>query len=158
MFIAQMSHPNFANYDLSSLRFALTAGSAFPETLLRKIQRSFRIKDVHGTWGLTEASSVMTMTQTSDDIAKLTKSSGRVFPAASGKIVNPGTGKAVPRGEKGEIVLRSGRVQACYYGNEAKTAEAQQVTDDDGLRWLFTGDEGYIDSDGYFVITGESRR
>ncbi|KAL2203668.1 acetyl-CoA synthetase-like protein [Sarocladium strictum] len=154
MFISEMSVPDFASYDFSSLRFALTAGSAFPEALLRKIKTSFDIQDMHSTWGLTEASSVMTMTKRSDPLHKNTESSGRIFPGAVGKIVNPATGKAARRGERGEIVLRSGRVQDSYYNNTIKTAEAHRVTDDDGLTWLFTGDEGFIDVDGYFVITG----
>lgn len=107
MFVAEMASPNFAKYDLSTLRFAILAGSAVPETLMRKVWAAFDITQTHTNWGLTESSSIITMTRDTDTIHQRTITSGSLFPGASGKIVDPVTGDAVPRGERGEIVLRS---------------------------------------------------
>lgn len=153
MFVAQMQHPDFKSFDLSTLRFAILAGSAVPETLMRKVWDAFGITQTHTNWGLTETSSICTMTRDTDTMHQRTITSGALFPGFSGRIVDPATGKGVPRGERGEIVMRGYGVQRCYFGNEAKTAEAHRVLDD-GLEWFFTGDEGYVDADGYFVITG----
>lgn len=154
MFVAQMELPNFSSFDLSTLRFAILAGSAVPESLMRKVWAAFGITQTHTNWGLTESSSICTMTKDTDTIEQRTITSGRLFPGFSAKIVDPGTIKAVPRGQRGEIVLRGYGVQQHYYANVKKTAEAHRISPDDGLEWFHTGDEGYIDSDGYFVITG----
>ncbi|KAH8662440.1 hypothetical protein BX600DRAFT_382422 [Xylariales sp. PMI_506] len=154
MFVAEMADPDFQKYDLSTLRFAILAGSAVPETLMRKVWAAFGITQTHTNWGLTETSSIATMTRDTDTIHQRTISSGSLFPGFSARIVDPQTGLGVARGEKGEIVMRGQGVQNCYYGNEKKTAEAHQVLPEDGLEWFFTGDEGYIDDDGYFIITG----
>ena len=154
MFIAQMSLPAFASYDLSSLRVAVLAGSVVPEELLRRVWSAYGITQTHTNWGLTEASSICTMTRDTDSIHQRTITSGRLFPHFSAKIVDAVTGRAVRYGERGEIVLRGYGVQECYFRNEEKTAEAHRVSIEDSLEWFHTGDEGYIDADGFFVITG----
>lgn len=154
MFITLMGLPEFQQYDYSSLRFAILAGSAVPEHLMRKVWASFGITQTHTNWGLTESSSICTMTKDTDPIQKRTMTSGRLFPGFSAKIVNPVTTAAVPRKGRGEIVLRGSGIQECYYANEKKTEEAHRKSIEDGLTWFHTGDEGFIDSDGYFVITG----
>jgi acyl-CoA synthetase (AMP-forming)/AMP-acid ligase II len=154
MFVAEMAHPNFSTYDLCSLRFAILAGSAVPEALMRKVWAGFGITQTHTNWGLTESSSICTMTKDTDTIPQRTITSGRMFPGFSGKIVDPSSGVTVPRGERGEIVLRGYGIQNCYFANEKKTQEAHEVSSEDSLEWFKTGDEGYIDADGYFVITG----
>lgn len=154
MFVAEMAHPNFSTYDLSTLRFAILAGSAVPETLMRKVWSAFGIMQTHTNWGLTESSSIVTMTRDTDTLHQRTITSGSLFPGFSGKIVDPATGLAMPRGQRGEIVLRGNGVQACYYGNDSKTAEAHRKSEEDGLEWFHTGDEGYFDDEGYFIITG----
>lgn len=154
MFVAEMAHPTFKNYDLSTLRFAILAGSAVPEDLMRKVWSNFGITQTHTNWGLTESSSIVTMTKDTDTMSQRTISSGSLFPGFSGRIVDPETGLGVPRGQRGEILLRGNGVQPLYYGNEVKTAEAHQVSPEDGLEWFRTGDEGYFDEAGYFVITG----
>ena len=154
MFVAEMAHPNFATYDLSTLRFAILAGSAVPEPLMRKVWSGFGIQQTHTNWGMTEASSIVTMTRDTDTIPQRTVTSGSLFPGFSARIVDAATGRTVPRGQRGEIVLRGYGIQQCYYGNETKTAEAHRLSPEDGLEWFHTGDEGYFDNDGYFVITG----
>ncbi|RMZ83432.1 hypothetical protein DV737_g1594, partial [Chaetothyriales sp. CBS 132003] len=154
MFVTLMSLPDFKNYDCNSLRFAIIAGSAVPEDLMRKVWAGFGITQTHTNWGLTESSSICTMTKDTDSIPKRTVTSGRLFPGFSAKIVDPVTTAAVPRGEQGEIVLRGYGIQKCYYANEKKTIEAHRKSIEDGLIWFHTGDKGYIDADGYFVITG----
>lgn len=154
MFVAQMELPSFSNYDLSTLRFAVLAGSAVPENLMRKVWAAFGITQTHTNWGLTESASICTMTKDTDTIHQRTVTSGRLFPNFSAKIVDPITNRTVPRGERGEIVLRGYGVQDCYYANAKKTAEAHQMSPEDGLEWFHTGDEGLINPEGFFVITG----
>ena len=154
MFVAEMSHPNFKSYNLSTLRFAILAGSAVPEPLMRKVWAAFGITQTHTNWGLTESSSIVTMTRDTDTVWQRTVSSGSLFPGFSGRIADPVTGRSMPRGERGEIVLRGNGLQNCYYGNELKTSEAHRISPEDGLEWFHTGDEGYFTKDGFFVITG----
>ncbi|KAL6903997.1 hypothetical protein GGI43DRAFT_399362 [Trichoderma evansii] len=154
MFVAEMAHPRFNDFDLSSLRFAILSGSAVPEPLMRKVWNAFGITQTHTNWGLTEASSIVTMTRDTDSMAQRTVTSGRLFPGFSARIADPATGKTVPRGQRGEIALRGNGIQAGYYGNPQRTAEAHRVSPEDGLEWFHTGDEGFFDPDGFFVITG----
>ncbi|KAL7970001.1 hypothetical protein HDV63DRAFT_50413 [Trichoderma sp. SZMC 28014] len=154
MFVAEMAHPRFNDYDLSSLRFAILSGSAVPEPLMRKVWSAFGITQTHTNWGLTEASSIVTMTRDTDSMAQRTVTSGRLFPGFSARIADPSTGQTVPRGQRGEIALRGNGIQAGYYGNPQRTAEAHRISPEDGLEWFHTGDEGYFDPDGFFVITG----
>ncbi|OBT70776.1 hypothetical protein VF21_10141 [Pseudogymnoascus sp. 05NY08] len=154
MFVSEMAHPNFSQYDMTTLRFAIVAGSAVPESLIRRIWAAFGITQTHTNWGLTESSSICTMKKDTDTMEKRTKTSGRLFPGFSAKIVDPVTNLIMQRGEKGEILLRGAGVQKCYYGDEDKTKEAHKISSEDGLEWFHSGDEGYIDREGYFCITG----
>ncbi|KAI1313272.1 hypothetical protein F5Y03DRAFT_406553 [Xylaria venustula] len=154
MFVGMMSHPSFKKYDYSSLRFALLAGSAVPEALARQVWEAFRITQTHTNWGLTESSSICTMTRDTDNLYQRTVTSGALFPGVSARVVDPATGRSVPRGKTGEIALRGFGIQQGYFGNPKRTAEAHRISSEDGLEWFFSGDEGYVDDDGYFVITG----
>lgn len=154
MFISEMTHPNFKSYDLSSLRFAIVAGSAVPEPLTRRLWAAFGITQTHTNWGLTESASICTMTKSTDSLDKRTGTSGRLFPGFSAKIVDSATNRIMPWGERGEIVLRGYGIQRGYYGDDKKTRDAHKISPEDGLEWFHTGDEGYIDPDGYFCITG----
>lgn len=154
MFVAEMSHPNFKTYNLESLRFAILAGSAVPEPLMKKVWSAFGITQTHTNWGLTESSSIVTMTRDTDTTWQRTVSSGSLFPGFSGRVADPITGRSRPRGETGEIVLRGNGLQNCYFGNETKTSEAHRISPEDGLEWFHTGDEGYFTKEGFFVITG----
>lgn len=154
MFVSEMNHPKFSSYDLSSLRFAIVSGSAAPEPLTRKIWSAFGMTQTHTNWGMTEAGSIVTMTRDTDSMHQRTLTSGRLFPGFSAKVVDPGTNMVVPRGSRGEIVLRGPGVQEEYFANPKKTSEAHVISVEDGLEWFHTGDEGLIDADGFFVITG----
>ena len=129
-------------------------GSAVPENLMQKVWASFGMAQTHTNWGLTEAASIVTVTKDTDTIPQCRVTSGNLFPGFSAKIVNPTTRNAVARAQRGEIVLRGYGIQKCYYGNEKKTAEAHQISPEDGLELFHAGDEGYLDANGYFVITG----
>ncbi|KAI0968658.1 hypothetical protein F4678DRAFT_195531 [Xylaria arbuscula] len=157
MFVGMMSHSNFKKYDYSSLRFALLAGSAVPEALARQVWAAFGITQTYTNWGLTESSSICTMTRDTDSLYQRTVTSGSLFPGVSARVVDPATGWSVPRGKTGEIALRGFGIQQGYFGNPKKTTEAHRISPEDGLEWFFTGDEGYVDNDGYFVITGRAK-
>ncbi|KAJ9630289.1 hypothetical protein H2204_008507 [Knufia peltigerae] len=154
MFIAEMNYPDFAAYDLSTLRFAILSGSAVPEALVRKVWASIGITQTHTNWGMTEAGSIVTMTRDTDTLHQRMYTSGRLFPGFSAKIVDPATNLVVPRGERGEIVLRGPGIQTNYFSNPSKTAEAHVKSPEDGLEWFHTGDQGIIDDQGFFTITG----
>lgn len=154
MFVAEMAHANFRQYDMSSLNFAVIAGSAAPENLVRRIWDRFGISQTYSNWGLTESASICTMTRRGDSVEKLVHSSGSPFPGTSVKVVDPHTDRAVAWGRRGEIVLRGPQIQKGYYKDEIKTREAHKPSPEDGLVWFHTGDEGYLDQDGYVCITG----
>ena len=154
MFVTLMGLPKFKDHDLSSLRFAILAGSAVPEDLMRRVWEKFGITQTHTNWGLTESSSICTMARDTNTIYQRTITSGRLFPGFLAKIVDTITTAAVPRGEQGEIVLRGPGIRECYYANKIKTEEAHRKSIEDGLVWFHTGDKGFIDPNGYFVITG----
>lgn len=140
---------------LTIARFALLAGSAMPQGLLTRIGTKFGIRDIYTNWGMTELSSIATMTVASDPIEKKLKSAGRLLPNFTGKIVDPATAKTLPWGQRGEIVISGFGVMHSYYGQPDRTSQAiRQHEGDTKRRWMHTGDEGYLDPDGYFVITG----
>jgi long-chain acyl-CoA synthetase len=138
-----------------------------PEGLLVRVMTKFPIPDIYTNWGMTELSSIATMTIASDPLTKKLKSAGRLLPNFIGKIVDPETSRALPWGQRGEIVVSGFGVMHSYYQQPDRTALAIRQHDEDlepghvgrdengqMRRWMHTGDEGYLDSDGYFVITG----
>lgn len=142
------------------------AGAPMPDGLLNRAIATFPLKTVFANWGMTELSSVATMTKAGDPAAKY-QTAGQLLPNMAAKIVQPGTGRPVPWGERGEIVVSGFGVMHSYYNDPMRTAETLKVhredlvpggagTDPSGApyRWLHTGDEAYLDEDGYFVITG----
>ncbi|KAL2843349.1 hypothetical protein BJY01DRAFT_248637 [Aspergillus pseudoustus] len=169
MFVDMLSHARFGQTVRASLKRGLIAGSSMPDGLLNSVVREFPLQTVFATWGMTELSSVATMTHASDPRTKQTQTAGQLLPNLTAKIVVPGTGRTVPWGERGEIVVAGFGVMDCYYMDPARTKETIKFHKGDesnpqsvGLtgslgipyRWLHTGDEGYLDPDGYFVITG----
>lgn len=154
MFVAEMTHEHFPRYDMTSLKFAVIAGSAAPESLVRRLWSKFGITQTYSNWGLTESASICTMTRRNDAIEKLVHTSGTPFPGTSAKVVDTYTNRVLPWGEKGEIVLRGPQIQKGYYRDEIKTLEAHRTSPEDGLVWFHTGDEGFFDVDGYVRITG----
>ncbi|KIW29108.1 uncharacterized protein PV07_04945 [Cladophialophora immunda] len=167
MWIDMLSHPKFASTKRQSLRFGLISGSALPEGLLVRVGTKFPIPHLNTNWGMTELSSIVTMTTASDPMEKKMRTAGRLLPNFSAKIVEPDTGKCLPWGQRGEIVISGYGLMHSYFGDKDKTAQVLKQHPEDLLPgqagrdttgqlrvWMHTGDEGYFDPDGYFVITG----
>ena len=149
MFIAELEHPNFDKYDMSTLRTGIMAGASCPEKAMREVQEKMNMKEVAICYGMTETSPVSTQTFVNDEISKRVGTVGRVHPHQEIKIVNPETGKIVERGEGGEFCTRGYSVMLKYWNNEEAT---KSVIDDTG--WMHTGDLASMDEDGYVTITG----
>ena len=137
----------------------MMAGSAMPEELLIRVMTRFPIAELYTNWGMTELSSVATMTTASDPIGKKMRTAGRLLPNFTGKIVEPYTSRVLPWGERGEIVIHGFGVMHSYYNDSERTAMVLRHHEDREVhghwrKWMHTGDEGYLDQDGYFVITG----
>jgi fatty-acyl-CoA synthase len=149
MFIAELAEPGFDDFDLSSLRTGIMAGSPCPIEVMRRVQSEMGMTEVTICYGMTETSPVSTQTRPDDSLEKRTSTVGRVHPHVEVKIVDPATGTTVRRREKGELCTRGYSVMRGYWENEAATRE---VVDED--RWLHTGDLATMDEDGYVNIVG----
>ncbi|MCI0490477.1 MAG: AMP-binding protein [Blastocatellia bacterium] len=149
MFIAELEQLDYHNYDMSSLRTGIMAGSLCPEPLMRKVMEKMNLTEMTIAYGLTEASPGITLTPRSDSVALRTQTVGRVLPEVEVKIVDPATGEECPPGQAGELYCRGYNVMKGYYNNKKATAEA---IDEEG--WLHTGDQATIDAEGYVRITG----
>jgi fatty-acyl-CoA synthase len=149
MFIAELECPEFASYDLSSLRTGVMAGALCPEPLMRRVMTDMHMPEVTIAYGMTESSPGITMTPRDSSIAQRSQTVGPVLPELEVKIVDPATGIERQPGERGELCCRGYNVMKGYYNNPEATRAA---IDADG--WLHTGDEAAIDGDGYFRITG----
>lgn len=149
MFIAELADPEFDSYDLSSLRTGIMAGSICPAEVMKKVNGKMNMKEVQIAYGMTETSPVSTQTSSLDPFEKQVTTVGRTQPHLETKIVDPGTGNVVPRGEIGELCTRGYSVMLKYWNNEEKTREA---IDDGG--WMHTGDLATMDEDGYIQIVG----
>ncbi len=149
MFLAEMEDPEFARFNLSSLRTGVMAGSLCPESLMRRAINEMNLREMTIAYGLTEASPGITQTARDDSIENRTQTVGRVLPEMEVKIVDPVTGEEAGIGEPGELCVRGYNVMKGYYNNPEATRAA---LDEDG--WLGTGDQATIDADGYVRITG----
>jgi fatty-acyl-CoA synthase len=149
MFIAELSHPDFESYDLSSLRTGIMGGSPCPVEIMKQVVSRMGLKEVTICYGMTETSPVSTQTRTDDSLDRRVSTVGLVHPHLEVKIVDPETGLTVPRGEPGELCTRGYSVMLGYWNEPGKTAEAI-----DPARWMHTGDLGVMDSEGYLNITG----
>jgi len=149
MFIAELADPEFDTYDLSTLRTGIMAGSICPAEVMKKVNGKMNMKEVQIAYGMTETSPVSTQTSSQDPFEKQVTTVGRTQPHLETKIVDPGTGNVVPRGEIGELCTRGYSVMLKYWNNEEKTREA---IDDGG--WMHTGDLATMDEDGYIQIVG----
>jgi fatty-acyl-CoA synthase len=149
MFIAELGLADFADYDLSSLRTGIMAGSPCPVEVMKRVVAEMNMSEVAICYGMTETSPVSTMTRPDDNLARRTETVGRVMPHLESKVVDPATGLVVPRGEAGELCTRGYSVMLGYWEQPEATAEAI-----DAARWMHTGDLATMDSDGYLNIVG----
>lgn len=148
MFIAQLDHPDFAKFDLKSLRTGIMAGSPCPIEVMKKVQSHMHMGEVTIAYGMTETSPVSTQCATDDPVERRVSTVGQVLPHIEIKIVDA-EGRAVPRGETGEFCTRGYSVMKGYWNDEAKTREA---VDESG--WMRTGDLATMDEQGYVNIVG----
>ncbi|MBO1416568.1 AMP-binding protein [Streptomyces sp. FH025] len=149
MFIAELADQDFARYDLSSLRTGIMAGSPCPAEVMKEVIGRMGMAEVSICYGMTETSPVSTQTRTDDSIERRVSTVGRVGPHLEVKVIDPATGRTVPRGEPGELCTRGYSVMLGYWSEPERTAEAV-----DEARWMHTGDLAVMDEDGYVAITG----
>jgi fatty-acyl-CoA synthase len=148
MFIAELEHPDFARFDLSSLRTGIMAGSPCPIEVMRRCVDQMHLSEITIAYGMTETSPVSFQTTTDDPLDRRVSTIGRVHPHLEVKIVDA-EGRIVPRGERGELCTRGYSVMLGYWGEEERTRQAI-----DAARWMHTGDLAVIDADGYCNIVG----
>jgi fatty-acyl-CoA synthase len=149
MFIAELEHPAFAAHDFSSLRTGIMAGSPCPVEVMKKVQRDMHVPEITICYGMTETSPVSTQSRTDDPLEKRVATVGQVHPHVEIKIVDPTTGRIVPRGIPGELCTRGYSVMLGYWNDPHATREAI----DEG-RWMHTGDLAAMDGEGYVKIVG----
>jgi fatty-acyl-CoA synthase len=149
MFIAELAHPDFARFDLSSLRTGVMAGSPCPVEVMKACVDRMHMADVTICYGMTETSPVSTQTLPDDSLHHRTATVGRAHPHVEIRIADPATGATARRGETGEFCTRGYSVMRGYWNDPEKTAEA---IDADG--WMHTGDLAVMADDGYVNIVG----
>jgi fatty-acyl-CoA synthase len=149
MFIAEIEHPDFDKYDLSSLRTGIMAGSPCPVELMKKVNTIMHMEEVAIAYGMTETSPVSTQTRYDTPIDKRVGTVGKVVPHTEIKIIDPESGLTVPIGENGELCTRGYCVMLGYWNDEEKTRDAI-----DAARWMHTGDLANMDEEGYIKIAG----
>jgi fatty-acyl-CoA synthase len=149
MFIAELNHPDFARYDLSSLRTGIMAGSPCPVEVMKQVKSAMHMSDVAIAYGMTETSPVSTQTRIGTPLAKQVGTVGQVHPHVEIKIIDPATGQVVPIGVQGELCTRGYSVMLGYWENEEATRAAI-----DHARWMHTGDVATMDEEGYLNIVG----
>ncbi len=148
MFIAELERPDFAKYDLTSLRTGIMAGAACPIELMKKVVGDMHMGDFTIAYGMTETSPISFQTHPDDSLERRVSTVGRIHPHVEVKIVDE-AGRVVAPGEKGELMTRGYSVMIGYWGDEDKTAEAI-----DPAGWMHTGDLATLDGDGYCRIVG----
>ncbi|MGD6833999.1 AMP-binding protein [Sutcliffiella halmapala] len=149
MFIAELNHPQFHDYDLSSIRTGIMAGSTCPTEVMKKVVHEMGAREITIAYGQTEASPVITQTRPDDSIERRVSTVGRALENVEVKIIDPTTGESVPNGVQGELCTRGYLVMKGYYKMEDQTVSAI-----DSDSWLHTGDLATMDDDGYIQITG----
>jgi fatty-acyl-CoA synthase len=149
MFIAELAAPEFADFDLSSLRTGIMAGSPCPVEVMKQVIDRMGMTEVSICYGMTETSPVSTQTRADDSVERRVATVGRVGPHLEVKVIDPVTGLTTPRGVPGELCTRGYSVMLGYWEQPDKTAEAI-----DAARWMHTGDLAVMDDEGYLSITG----
>jgi fatty-acyl-CoA synthase len=148
MFIAMLDHPEFAKFDLQSLRTGIMAGSPCPVEVMRRVINEMHQSEITIAYGMTETSPVSFQSSTNDPLERRVSTVGRIHPHLEVKIVDA-DGRIVPRGEKGELLTRGYSVMRGYWNDPQSSAGA---VDDAG--WMHTGDLATIDAEGYCNIVG----
>jgi fatty-acyl-CoA synthase len=152
MFIAELDLPGFDDFDLTSLRTGIMAGSPCPVEVMRNVIDRMHMAEVTICYGMTETSPVSTQTSADDDIEHRTATVGRVHPHVEIKLIDPASGECVERGLSGELCTRGYSVMLGYWNDPAQTAEAI-----DPAGWMHTGDLATMDEDSYVKIVGRSK-
>jgi fatty-acyl-CoA synthase len=149
MFIAELEHPRFNEFDLSTLRTGIMAGASCPPSLMKRVIQDMHCREILIGYGETEASPLTHLTDRDDSLERRTETVGRNLPHQEVKVVDVETRATVPLGEVGEICFRGYHIMPGYYGDPEATDKA---IDEHG--WLFSGDLGSMDAEGYVKITG----
>jgi fatty-acyl-CoA synthase len=149
MFIAELEHPEFGRFDLSSLRTGIMAGSPCPVEVMKQVASLMHMEQVTICYGMTETSPVSTQTDPSDTLDRRVSTVGRAHPHVEIKIVDPETARTVPRGQSGELLTRGYSVMLGYWDDPERTVDAI-----DAKRWMHTGDLASMDEEGYVNIVG----
>ncbi len=149
MFIAELEHPDFKNFDLTTLRTGIMAGSNCPIEVMKKVNSDMHASEITIAYGQTESSPVITQTRTDDALELRVATVGRSLPDVETKIVDIETNETLPPGKQGELCTRGYHVMKGYYKMPEETARAI-----DSENWLHTGDLAIMDENGYCKITG----
>ncbi|MDD3784050.1 MAG: AMP-binding protein [Hydrogenophaga sp.] len=149
MFIAELDHPRFQAFDLSTLRTGIMAGSPCPIEVMKRVQSEMHMQEVTIAYGMTETSPVSCQSRTDTPLDKRVSTVGQVQPHLEVKIIDPDSGQTVPVGERGELCTRGYSVMQGYWDDPARTAEAI-----DAEGWMHTGDLATMDDEGYVNIVG----
>ena len=149
MFIAELGHPDFDTYDLSSLRTGIMAGAPCPIEVMKKVNSLMHMPEVEIAYGMTETSPVSFQTRTDAPLEKRVSTVGQIHPHVEVKIIDPATNAVVPVGTPGELCTRGYSVMLGYWNNDDATRRSI-----DAARWMHTGDLAVMDADGYVNIVG----
>ena len=149
MFIAQLNHADFARTDFSSLRTGVMAGSPCPVEVMKQVREQMNVREITICYGMTETSPVSTQTRVDDAVDKRVGSVGRIHPHVEIKVIDPESGRIVPRGTSGELCTRGYVVMLGYWNQPEATAAAI-----DAARWMHSGDLATMDDEGYLKIVG----
>jgi len=149
MFIAELDHPRFKEFDLSTLRTGIMAGSPCPIEVMKRVVNEMHLGEITIAYGMTETSPVSCQSSTDTPLDKRVSTVGTVQPHLEVKIIDPETGAVMPVGKSGELCTRGYSVMHGYWEDEPKTREAI-----DAEHWMHTGDLATMDAEGYVNIVG----
>ncbi|WP_122513695.1 AMP-binding protein [Pseudomonas viridiflava] len=149
MFITELDHPRFHEFDLSTLRTGIMAGTACPIEVMRRVQRDMHMRDVTIAYGMTETSPASYQSTCETPLEKRVSTIGKVHPHLEAKVVHPESGDTLPIGVVGELCIRGYSLMQGYWNDPEKTV---QTIDSDG--WIHSGDLATMDAEGYVSITG----
>ncbi|PFH09564.1 fatty-acyl-CoA synthase [Collimonas sp. PA-H2] len=152
MFIAELDHPRFAEFDLSTLRTGIMAGSPCPIEVMKRVVRDMHLEQITIAYGMTETSPVSCQSMTDTPLEKRVSTVGTVQPHLQVKIIDPESGAIMPIGSSGELCTHGYSVMHGYWGDAEKTREAI-----DAEGWMHTGDLAVMDAEGYVNIVGRMK-